>query len=145
MREPAEVHTGEMDAAEDFEISPPVTFIPQEELKLEKNVSKIETCWRQQTIEITTYKNNGSRFVLKSNDELRMLLDDHLLQLQSMLGSRFAFAVLDKIKKWERSLSVIREVLEAWLQVNSLAASLKTNIPDFVTLFLFSIHMPCSS
>ncbi|CDJ60958.1 hypothetical protein EMWEY_00008520 [Eimeria maxima] len=88
-----------------------------EEMKLEKDIAKIESCWRQQTIETAKYKNDGTRYVLKSNDELRMLLDDNLLQLQSMLGSRFASTVLDKIRKWEKSLNIIREVLDAWLQV----------------------------
>lgn len=86
-------------------------------MKLEKDIAKIESCWRQQTIETAKYKNDGTRYVLKSNDELRMLLDDNLLQLQSMLGSRFASTVLDKIRKWEKSLNIIREVLDAWLQV----------------------------
>ncbi|CDI85908.1 hypothetical protein EPH_0064790 [Eimeria praecox] len=88
-----------------------------EEMKLEKDIAKIESCWRQQTIETAKYKNDGTRYVLKSNDELRMLLDDNLLQLQSMLGSRFASTVLEKIRKWEKSLNIIREVLDAWLQV----------------------------
>lgn len=89
----------------------------QEEMKLEKDIAKIESCWRQQTVETATYKNVPNRFVLRSNDELRMLLDDNLLQLQSMLSSRFAATVIEKIKKWEKSLNVIREVLDAWLQV----------------------------
>ncbi|KAL8274185.1 hypothetical protein Esti_001870 [Eimeria stiedai] len=88
-----------------------------EEMKLEKDVAKIESCWRQQTVEIANYKNDSSRFVLRSNDKLKMLLDDNLLQLQSMLGSRFAAAMMEKIRKWEKSLNIIREVLDAWLQV----------------------------
>ena len=95
-------------------------FGVQEEMKLEKDIAKIESCWRQQTVETAKYKNDGSRYVLKSNDELRMLLDDNLLQLQSMLGSRFASTVLEKIRKWEKSLNIIREVLDAWLQVMQL-------------------------
>ncbi|CDJ47273.1 Axonemal 1-beta dynein heavy chain dynein heavy chain, related [Eimeria brunetti] len=88
-----------------------------EEMKLEKDIAKIESCWRQQTVETAKYKNDVTRYVLKSNDELRMLLDDNLLQLQSMLGSRFVSTVLEKIRKWEKSLNIIREVLDAWLQV----------------------------
>ncbi|KAL8431248.1 hypothetical protein ACSSS7_005396 [Eimeria intestinalis] len=92
-------------------------LVAKEEMKLEKDISKIESCWRQQTVEIARYKSDSSRFVLKSNDELRMLLDDNLLQLQSMLSSRFAAAMTEKIRKWEKSLNIIREVLDAWLQV----------------------------
>lgn len=88
-------------------------------MKLEKDIAKIESCWRQQTIETAKYKNDASRCVLKSNEDLKMLLDDNLLQLQSMLGSRFASTVLEKIRKWEKSLNIIREVLDAWLQVKN--------------------------
>ncbi|OEH75761.1 axonemal 1-beta dynein heavy chain dynein heavy related protein [Cyclospora cayetanensis] len=92
-------------------------FPDAEELKLEKDISRIESCWRQQVVETTKYKNDESRWVLKSNEELRMLLDDSLLQLQSMLSSRFASGVIEKIRKWEKSLNIIREVLDSWLQV----------------------------
>nr|CEL69705.1 TPA: Dynein heavy chain 10, axonemal [Neospora caninum Liverpool] len=91
--------------------------IAQEEMKLEKDIAKIESCWRSQTLDMCRYKTEEQSFVLRANEELRVTLEDHILQLQSMVGSRFASVVIEKIKKWEKTLNTIREVFEAWLQV----------------------------
>ncbi|PFH33986.1 dynein heavy chain family protein [Besnoitia besnoiti] len=89
----------------------------QEEMKLETDIAKIESCWRAQTIDMCRYKADEQSYVLRANEELRTMLEDHILQLQSMTGSRFAAVVMERIKKWEKTLNTIREVFEAWLQV----------------------------
>ncbi|KFG44621.1 dynein heavy chain family protein, partial [Toxoplasma gondii GAB2-2007-GAL-DOM2] len=89
----------------------------QEEMKLEKDIAKIESHWRAQTLDMCRYKTEEQSFVLRANEELHVTLEDHILQLQSMVGSRFASVVIEKIRKWEKTLNNIREVFEAWLQV----------------------------
>ncbi|OXB71687.1 UNVERIFIED_CONTAM: hypothetical protein H355_014891 [Colinus virginianus] len=97
----------------------------QEELRLEKDISKIESTWRSQAVELSRYKEEQNFFVLRANEEIRNALEDHLLQLQSMSGSRVAsVAVLEKIRRWEKTLNTVREVLEAWLQVHATALPL---------------------
>ncbi|EPT24481.1 dynein heavy chain, n-terminal region 2 protein, partial [Toxoplasma gondii ME49] len=91
----------------------------QEEMKLEKDIAKIESHWRAQTLDMCRYKTEEQSFVLRANEELHVTLEDHILQLQSMVGSRFASVVIEKIRKWEKTLNNIREVFEAWLQVRS--------------------------
>merc|ERR1711965_1122464 len=44
-----------------------------------------------------------------------MILDDHILTLQSMGSSKYAMKLLDVIKKWERNLNAVSEVFEVWL------------------------------
>uniref|UniRef100_A0A0G4IFQ9 AAA+ ATPase domain-containing protein n=1 Tax=Chromera velia CCMP2878 TaxID=1169474 RepID=A0A0G4IFQ9_9ALVE len=89
----------------------------QEELKLETNIQKIETTWRSQHFDVVKYKTEDKGFVLKANDELKVLLDDHILQLQNMTASRFAQPLMPKIKQWEKSLATIGEVMDVWMQV----------------------------
>lgn len=96
-----------------------VLGLVQEEMKLEKDIAKIETYWRSQALEMSRYKTDDHSYVLRANEEMRMTLEDHILQLQSMTGSRFAVVVMERIKKWERTLNTIREVFEAWLQVGT--------------------------
>ncbi|PHJ24428.1 dynein heavy chain family protein, partial [Cystoisospora suis] len=91
--------------------------VAQEEMKLEKDIAKIESYWRSQALEMSRYKADEHSYVLRANEEMRTTLEDHILQLQSMTGSRFAVVVMERIKKWERTLNTIREVFEAWLQV----------------------------
>lgn len=45
-------------------------------------------------------------------DDIVLSLDDNAMNLQSMAASRFVGPFLDKVQKWEKSLSHISEVVE---------------------------------
>lgn len=50
--------------------------------------------------------------ILGSVDEILQSLDDNAMNLQSMAGSRFVGPFLSNIQQWEKSLSLISEVIE---------------------------------
>ena len=50
--------------------------------------------------------------ILGSVDEIVMTLDDNSMNLQSMSASRYVGPFLEKVQKWEKSLSHISEVVE---------------------------------
>merc|ERR1719428_633384 len=56
-------------------------------------------------------------FILLPNEEMRQTLEDHVLVLQSMGASKYALKLLDTIKKWEKNLTTVSEVFDAWLLV----------------------------
>eukprot|EP00920_Eleutheroschizon_duboscqi_P000635 GHVT01001786.1.p1 GENE.GHVT01001786.1~~GHVT01001786.1.p1 ORF type:complete len:2279 (-),score=271.40 GHVT01001786.1:1123-7959(-) len=56
-------------------------------------------------------------YVFRSNEELKNVLDDHLLQLQGILASRFATGIIENIRKCERNLQLISETFELWMHV----------------------------
>ena len=45
-------------------------------------------------------------------DEIVVTLDDNSMNLQSMSASRYVGPFLEKVQKWEKSLSHISEVVE---------------------------------
>ena len=51
-----------------------------------------------------------------TSDEVQALLDEHIVKGQTMLASRFAKPLSEKIKQWVDSLILIQDVLEAWLK-----------------------------
>ena len=51
-------------------------------------------------------------YVLGSVEEIVLTLDDNAMNLQSMSASRFVGPFLEKVQKWEKSLSHISEVVE---------------------------------
>ena len=53
--------------------------------------------------------------ILGSVDEIVLTLDDNAMNLQSMSASRFVGPFLEKVQKWEKSLSLISEVVEVSL------------------------------
>ena len=50
--------------------------------------------------------------ILGAVDEIVMTLDDNSMNLQSMSASRYVGPFLEKVQKWEKSLSHISEVVE---------------------------------
>ena len=50
--------------------------------------------------------------ILGSVDDIVMTLDDNSMNLQSMSASRYVGPFLEKVQKWEKSLSHISEVVE---------------------------------
>ena len=50
--------------------------------------------------------------ILGSVDEIVVTLDDNAMNLQSMSASRFVGPFIDKVQKWEKSLSHISEVVD---------------------------------
>jgi dynein heavy chain len=93
-----------------------IVVTAQNELKIESEVGKIDAAWRNMSFQMMSYK--GERgFVLLPNEEMRQTLEDHVLVLQSMGASKYALKLLDTIKKWEKNLTTVSEVFDAWLQV----------------------------
>jgi dynein heavy chain len=63
-------------------------------------------------------KGNQDRgYVLGACDDVIQALDDHTMALQSMAGSRFIGPFLSTVQQWEKSLSLISEVIELWINV----------------------------
>ncbi|CAM4852615.1 unnamed protein product [Rotaria socialis] len=89
------------------------------ELQIEKGVREVVDAWDKMKFNVIKYvKGNQDRgFVLGACDEVLQALDDHTMALQSMAGSRFIGPFLSTVQQWEKSLSLIAEVIGVWIQV----------------------------
>ncbi|KAM6051570.1 dynein axonemal heavy chain 10-like [Theristicus caerulescens] len=89
------------------------------ELSIEKGVKEIAETWEHLKFTVQTYfKGTEKRgFILGSVDEILDILDDNNVNLQSVLGSRFVGPFLSTVHQWEKTLSLIGEVIEIWMVV----------------------------
>lgn len=89
------------------------------EAQNEEELNKIEAKWKTEAFQIVKFmKGNEDRgFVLKGTDDVKLLLDDMLLNLQAVASSRYVSAFLYRVRKWEHDLNRIAEVLDLWLTV----------------------------
>lgn len=55
--------------------------------------------------------------ILSSVDDIQILLDEHLLKVQTMRASPFIKPFLEEAKQWEDILVNVQDVLDAWLKV----------------------------
>eukprot|EP00927_Polykrikos_kofoidii_P034569 TRINITY_DN29308_c0_g1_i1.p1 TRINITY_DN29308_c0_g1~~TRINITY_DN29308_c0_g1_i1.p1 ORF type:complete len:3708 (-),score=892.28 TRINITY_DN29308_c0_g1_i1:94-10965(-) len=96
-----------------------IVVTAQQELKIKSELDKVETVWRNMSFlpnGLKPYKADRG-YTLMPMEEMRQTLEDHILSLQSMASSKYALKLLDTIKKWERNLSTVGEVFDAWLQL----------------------------
>ncbi|XP_027269695.1 dynein heavy chain 10, axonemal isoform X2 [Cricetulus griseus] len=89
------------------------------EVAIEKAVKEILDTWENMKFTVVKYyKGTQERgYILGSVDEIIQCLDDNTVNLQSISGSRFVGPFLQTVHKWEKTLSLIGEVIEIWMLV----------------------------
>ena len=89
------------------------------EMSIEKGVKEVEETWNNMKFTVYSYMKGTSNrgFILGSIDEVLQILDDSAMNLQSMSASRFVGPFLNTVQNWEKSLSLISEVLDVWMVV----------------------------
>ncbi|XP_053136194.1 dynein axonemal heavy chain 10 [Hemicordylus capensis] len=89
------------------------------ELSIEKGVKEIVETWENMKFVVQRYyKGTQDRgFILGAVDDIVQILDDNAVNLQSISGSRFVGPFLAIVHNWEKTLSLIGEVIEIWMIV----------------------------
>jgi dynein heavy chain, axonemal len=96
-----------------------ITSAAEKELTIESELKKLVEVWGEQKLMCAKYsKGTEDRgHVLRSVDDVLLLLEDTGLNLQSMMASPFVRPFIDDVRKWEQKLGLVGECIEAWMQV----------------------------
>lgn len=84
------------------------------ELQIEKGVKEVIETWEKLKFDVFKYtKGTQDRgYIIGAVDEIIQTLDDNTMSLQSMSASRFIGPFLNTVQTWEKSLSLISEVID---------------------------------
>jgi dynein heavy chain len=91
-----------------------------QEQKIENEIKNVVEVWTSTSFELIKHKKpNGEEkgYLLRAADDIKLQLEDHMLNLQTMAGSRFVTLFVDEVKGWERKLNTVSEALEVWYLV----------------------------
>jgi len=77
-------------------------------------VKEVEEMWNVMKFSVVPYMKGTSNrgFILGAIDDVLQNLDDSSMNLQSMAASRFVGPFVNSVQNWEKSLSLISEVLD---------------------------------
>ncbi|KAL5967709.1 Dynein heavy chain 10 axonemal [Taenia solium] len=91
----------------------------QRELVIEQSLEEIQRTWKEMKFTLTLYtKCKGQACpVLGGLDDTTKVLEDNMLSLQSISGSRNAAPFINTVRQWEKDLSTISDILEKWVIV----------------------------
>jgi dynein heavy chain len=89
------------------------------ELKIENEIRAIESTWASTNLDVRVYSKDGTQrgFILGGAEEIKLNLEDNMLNLQTMSGSRFVGAFAQKVRSWEKTLNLVNETLDVWFNV----------------------------
>lgn len=85
------------------------------ESQIEQSLKDMRAKWESKNFIIEPYKQTGT-YILKDSSEVVELLDEHLNLTQQLQFSPFKAYFEEAITDWERSLNLISDVLEHWLE-----------------------------
>ncbi|KAL0267127.1 UNVERIFIED_CONTAM: hypothetical protein PYX00_009482 [Menopon gallinae] len=87
------------------------------ELSIEVGLKNIREYWASVNLSMDPYKDLKGIYRLKAVDSIFQALEENMVQLASMKGTRYCESFLAEIDHWERGLSLVLEVLEMALNV----------------------------
>ena len=91
------------------------------ELAIESGVEMVKVTWKSkktaQEFGLFPYAKRPNIMLLKSCDEIILVLEDNAMNLQSMAASKFVAPFREEVNFWEKALSLIGEVIEQWQKV----------------------------
>ena len=93
-----------------------ISTAASKELAIENLLKSIAETWEGVELDVAPYKTRGHHR-LKASEELFQLLDDNQVSLSTVKGSRFVKPFEREVDRWERTLSLILEVIEMAQQV----------------------------
>ena len=114
-----------------------------QEGKIESELAKIDVSWRENSLVVVKYKKDGQErgYVLRAAEDLKLELEDNMLNLQTIAGSRFVSAFVDRVRQWERTLNIVSECLEVWFTVQRKWAYLEGIFIGKLIIHLFNMCM----
>lgn len=88
------------------------------EYSLGMSLNKMEEEWKKMNFETKEYRTSGTR-ILCSVDEIQQLLDDQIVKIQAMRGSRYIKPFAEQVSNWESTLISMQDTLDNWLKVQA--------------------------
>jgi len=88
--------------------------IAGKEFAIETALDKMQGEWAAQELMVLDYRETGT-YVVKVDEAVTQQLDDHIVMTQSMSFSPYKKPFEERIVEWERTLSLVSEVLDEWI------------------------------
>ncbi len=87
-----------------------------QELRIDTEINRIEAFWKKANLGLQRYAKHGI-VILSGIDDTKLLLEDHLLNLQPISGSNFIGNFVKRVRFWEKTLHTANDTLDAWITV----------------------------
>ena len=87
----------------------------QESALLDLFAKKVTSVWDDILFDVQRYKDQKDVFIMGSVEEISIALDESLVTINTILGSRFCTPIKAEVETWQRKLMLLSETLDEWL------------------------------
>merc|ERR1719482_617394 len=90
------------------------------ELALEEMIQKVAKMWESgddADLTLLPYKEFKDVFILGGVDNIIVQLEDSLVSIGTIAGSRYVGPIRDEVEQWQKDLMLFQETLDEWLGV----------------------------
>jgi dynein heavy chain len=87
----------------------------QQESVLEGLMAKVDAVWKEKEFEVKNYKDVKDLYILGDTSEVVADLDDSLVTINTVLGSRYVGGIREMVDDWRSKLMIFQETLDEWL------------------------------
>ena len=117
----------------------------QQEQVLEDMLAKVVMLWDTAELEVKSYKDSKDVFVLGVVDDVIADLDESIVAISTIMGSRFVGAIQDQVEGFRRKLINFQETLDEWIAVQKTwmylenifsAPDIQRQLPDASSIFM---------
>ncbi|CAM9277540.1 unnamed protein product [Ascophyllum nodosum] len=85
-----------------------------QEAVLEEMMEKVAAMWRRTEFEVKNYKDVKGLYILGDISEVVTNLDDSLVTINTVLGSRYVGGIREMVDAWRGKLVTLQETLDEW-------------------------------
>ena len=78
-------------------------------------MDKVTTVWEKLEFEVKPYKDVKELYIMGDTSEIMTSLDDSLVTINTILGSRYVAGIRDVVDSWRNKLMHFQETLDEWL------------------------------
>lgn len=86
-----------------------------QEAVLEEMMSKVSSLWESAEFEVKEYKDIKDLYILGDVSENIAALDESLVTVNTVLGSRYVSGIRPFVEKWRKDLILFQDTLDEWL------------------------------
>ena len=78
-------------------------------------MTEVKDRWALREFVVTPYRDSKKHFIIKEVEDVITELEDDIMQVSAMMGSRYVNEIRNMVEEWERALGYMSDVIDEWL------------------------------